>query len=289
MKRSLILVTLTLFAVSLCAQDLIITSENDSISCKIGKVGKDYIYFTFWQGWEAKNTLLPVSQVKQYRYGYTQAYKAAYLKGKSFPHFRAAVNGGWSRRPFKLSSDIPDDFKSYASSLKSGLHYSVDASCFFTEYLGVGLKYHSFRARNELDNIYVKYEDGSTQSGAMSDDITIRFIGPVFSVRLLDRNKKNAFLTNFGLGYVDYKDNAVLISSDFTLSGYTTGWVLDVGYDVGISKNMALGFQLSYTRGILTRLHRSEGGQASTVDLRKDGELEGLSHISLSVGLRFNR
>ncbi len=47
MKKIFIFALLAVIANSIVAQDLIITSEGDSINCKITKVKNDFVYFTF--------------------------------------------------------------------------------------------------------------------------------------------------------------------------------------------------------------------------------------------------
>jgi len=290
LKYIFIFISISLLTISVKAQDLIVTSEGDSLNCKITKVKTDNIYFTFKHKDEIRNTLLPLNQVKYHQFNYfqtseVQANKIIY--NEIYPHFRAAVTGGWSYRVAKLADNIPSDFEKYMKDLKSGYHYGLDLSYYFSEQVGFGFKYYNYHSKNEITNVYVTLPNGSTQIGNMSDDISINFIGPFFSTRLLNANKKNSFLINLGLGYVGYKDNAVLIS-DFLIKGSTIGLCWDIGYDIGLSENFALGFQFSYIIGTLTRYELSDGASTQTVKLDKEN-YESLSRIDLSIGLRFNK
>jgi len=88
-------------------QDLIVTTEGDSINCKITKAEPDYIYFTFKHKGEMRNTLLSVAQVKTYTYNYysnSEVPSESSVTNFPYPRFRAAINGGWSYRTAKITS-----------------------------------------------------------------------------------------------------------------------------------------------------------------------------------------
>jgi len=283
-------IVVILFSFSIQAQDLIITYEGDSLNCKITKIKSENIYFTFNHKGEIRSTLLSLEQVKNYQYKYYQTSEVPTEKitdHQIYPHFRAALTGGWSYRVAPISSGMSPYLEKYMKDLKSGYHYGVDLSYYFSEQLGFGLKGYNYRSKNELNNVSVTMSDGSTQYGTLSDNISISFIGPFFSTRLLDGKKRNSLLLNFGIGYMGYLDKAVLIS-DFTMKGSTVGLSWDIGYDIGLSKNIAIGFQLSYMIGTLTQYKLSDGINTETIRLQQ-GNYEGLSRIDVSIGLRFNK
>lgn len=280
--------SMLLFSFSAQSQDLIVTSQGDSLNCKITKVKTEHIYFTFRHKEEIRNTLLPVAQIAYYQFGFYQTPEVPLhqaVGNEIYPHFRVAISGGWSYRIGKVSESVPSDFEQYIRDLKSGYHYGLDLSYYFSEQLGVGLKYNKYKSKNSADHIYVDQPDGTTQLGKMSDDISIHFIGPMLSMRLMDADKKNSFLMNVGMGHMDYKDAAVLIS-DFTIKGSTLGLCWDFGYDIGISENLVMGCQLSLMIGTLYQYKVSDGRHTETVKLEEE-EYENLSRIDLSIGLRF--
>ncbi len=289
-KHILVIISFTIVSISIQAQDLIVTNEGDSLNCKITKIKTDNIYFMFKYKDEIKNTLLPLGLVKFHQYNYYQIPEVPADKvvgNEIYPHFRAAINGGWSYRVAKPADNIPSEFEQYMKDLKSGYHYGLDLSYYFSEQLGFGFKYYNYHSKTEINNVYVTLPNGSSQYGKMSDDISINFIGPFFSTRLLGDNKKNSLLLNYGIGYIGYTDKAVLIS-DFTMRGSTFGFCWDIGYDIGLSKNFALGFQLSFMISTLTQYDLSDGVKTKTIKLEKDN-FESLSRIDLSIGLRFTK
>jgi hypothetical protein len=259
------------------AQDLIVTHKGDSLNCKITKIKGGNVYFTFKHKEEVRNTLLPQSQVNYYQYGYYPVPEVSAREvyhNAIYPHYRIAVDGGWSYRTVPLAEGAP-------SALKSGFHYGLDLSYFFTEYLGAGFRYNDFLSKAEII---------SPGSGKSKDNISIRFIGPYFSTRFLNSSKTNALFLNLGIGYTGYKDQAQVIAGGdkITLTGNTAGISYDIGYDIGVSKDLAIGFQLSLYTGILSQFKSTKGNHTETIVLEK-GQYEGLSRIAVSVGLRFNK
>lgn len=287
--KTITLVFIIFFSYTIHAQDLIVTKENDSLNCKITKIKTDNIYFTFMHKDEIRSTLLPLSEVKYHQnnfYKTSVVPKDKVVNIQKYNHFRIAVNGGWSYRVAKLSGNISAELEQYVKELKSGYNLGIDLTYFISEPLGIGFKYNNFKSKNEIDDIYITFPDGFTEYGNMSDNISINFIGPFFSTRLLNANKKNAFLLNFGIGYMGYKNDAILIS-DYTLKGSTLGVSWDIGYDIGLTENLAMGFQFSFLIGTLTEYELSDGLNTETIKLNKDN-YESLSRIDLSLGLRYN-
>lgn len=290
MRKLLFLAVLTFVSNSIFSQDLIVTNEGDSINCKITKVKKDNIYFTFKHKDEIRSTLLPMTSVKVHQSDYYQISEVPEEKVmgyENYQHFRFAVNGGYSYQTAKVSEIVPSDFKDYVKGLKSGYHFGGDLTYYFTEPLGFGIKYYQFKSSNSLANIYLEDSDGNRTYGKMSDDLTISFIGPTFSTRLLNHNKNNALLMNLSLGYMGYLNDKVIIDK-YKMTGNTMGLSVDVGYDIGLSEYLSLGFQISFLTGTLFQYEWNNGTMTETVKLEK-GEYESLNRIDFSVGLRFNR
>lgn len=266
---------------SVQAQDLIVTAQGDSLNSKITKVEPEYLYFSINKDGGVLNTLLPMAQVSYYKYNFysTPALPVdAKVDGpKDFPRLRLAINGGWSYRLAKVAGNLSSTQQDYIKGLKSGYSYGAELAYYWSKKAGIGAKYDVFRSRNEL-------EDVSGQVVVLSDDVAISFIGPYYSSRFLTANKKNSFLMNVGLGYVGYNDKA-FFGSDYELTGGTAGLLVDLGYDIGLSKSFALGFQLSFIGGTLTQYMIDDGFKTTTIELDED-EYEGLARINLSVGLR---
>jgi len=294
MRQVLLLFFIILAAASfnnMVAQDLIVTNEGDSINCKITKVKTDYVYFTFKHEEEIRSTLLPMSNVKTHQFDYYQTSEVPKNKVVGYENYsrlRLSINGGLSYMPARIPETIPPDFEEYVRKLKSGYHFGIDANYYLSENMGVGFKYFIFKTKNNIDNIWVEDIDGYRRYGKMSDDITISFFGPTFSLRLLNSAKTNAFLFGISIGYIEYMNDFVVIDN-FEMTGSTIGFVYEIGYDIGLSENLSLGFQLSSITGNIFQYKLSDGVNTETVKLDgKDDKLISASHIDFSIGLRFN-
>ncbi|MCK4661441.1 MAG: hypothetical protein KAT68_01140 [Bacteroidales bacterium] len=290
MRTILILFVFTFFLLSVFSQDLIVTNEGDSINCKITKVKKDYIYFTFKHKEEIRGTLLFLSNVKIYQFDYFQhseVPKEKVVGYENYQHFRFAFNGGYSYQTAKISESVPSDFKDYVKGLKSGYHFGGDLTYYFKETMGIGFKYFLFKTSNSMYNIFVEDTNGNRKYGKMSDDLTISFIGPTFSTRLLGGNNRNTFLMNFSLGHMGYSNDKIIVDS-YKMSGNTMGLAIELGYDIEISENLFLGFQISVISGTLFEYKWNDGTKTETIEL-ENGEYESLNRIDFSIGLRFSK
>lgn len=288
MKKYFFLLCIVLSFGKVHAQDLLITGEGDTLNCKISKIEKGNIYFTFRYKGEIRNTLLPSYQVKKYQYNYfpkAEVPAEKVIVKQPYQHFRLAVNAGWSYRMATLSGNIPSQFMQYVEKLKSGYHFGIDAGYFVSEPIALGAKFNLFHTSNQMDNISVTQQNGTQLNGMMKDDITITFLGPSLYTRLMSNNKKGAFVSGLSIGYLSYTDNATVIY-DFSIKGNTIGFVADIGYDFSLSPSLILGLLFSYSSGSISSVEISDGVSSTTIQL-PNGQKESLSRIDLSVGLRF--
>ena len=202
------------------------------------------------------------------------------------PHFRLAINGGYSRRIAKTSDQIPAQFKDYISELKNGYHLGAEAAYFFNNKWSVGLKYNLFKAANSITGVTGTDVYGNARTGTISDDMQINFIGVNTSSRHISKNGKHHFLLGIGLGYMGYTNDAFLFDK-IKITGQTFGATLDGGYDFRLAKNLFIGTQLSFVGGTLNSLDYDFGSSKTTVKL-EENDRENLTRLDLSVGLRLN-
>lgn len=273
------------------SQDLIVTEKGDSINCKITKIKPDYIHFTFKYENEIRNTLLPAGQIKFYQQNFyaTPEVPIDKIKGTEgdYQKIRFGIYGGWSYRTAKVNKNVPSQLQQYIKDLKAGYHLGGDFNYFFSENIGLGLKYSIYRASNELNNVYIVDGSGQGRTGKVKDEITIHYFGPTISTAFSSSNKKCRFISNFSLGYLTYKDKVIIID-DFVLTSKTLGMLLDFGIDVPINRNSSISFIFSYTMGTLTHYDYQSNGITSTIKLDKES-YENISRIDLSIGLRLSK
>jgi hypothetical protein len=276
-------------SVPVYSQDLIVTYTGDSINCKISAVKEDMVFFAYKFNDDVRNTLIPISQVNYYQYKFYQSdflqqYK--FIRKENYSHLKMEVYGGWSYWISRLNSDIPPIYSKYKKNLRTGYHFGGEITYYITEPLGFGIKYTDFKTRNKLDSIVISNSDGSKISSRLEDNVSVTFLGVFLSTRWANRNKRNYFLLNMGIGYLGYYDNKVFNDS-YSIRGNTAGTSFDFAYELGIYRDLGLTFKISYTGGFISSYTMNDGISVKKVKL-DDNSHESMRRIDLSIGIRFN-
>jgi hypothetical protein len=287
MKRTCGLFFLIVMAQTVLSQDLIVTQEDAQLNCKITKLSSKEILFIFIQDGVVKDSSLSRQSIKEYKFDRFAVNDTliAFVKkttNQNKYHYRVALNLGLGYLINLYPDDASDDLAAYYMNLKSGSQVSGDVTYYFSGGLGVGFKYGLFNTKNSA----LVFNQSQVQTGIMSDNLSITFIGPSVSTRFPTINGNNGLILDFSLGYMKYTDNVVLESS-YLEKGNTLGYSLGLGYDFSISKNMAIGIQLSMYTGRLTEYDKTNSlGTTTTIQLDKDSYKK-LERLDLSVGFRF--
>ena len=209
------------------------------------------------------------------------------LIGIKYSQFRLAIGGGFSYTLAKVPKGLEPTADDYLRSLKSGFHFRADANYFFNRQFGIGLKYSYFGSKGSVENIRFLDDQGNIIHLDISDEISNNFIGPTFLIRFLGPVNKNAFIVSISMGYMGYK-NYAYYGFPFTLNGSTLAMAIDLGYDIGISENLSLGFWATLYFGSLSKLTYDDGFSTETIELSEE-QRESVSRIDLSVILSFNK
>jgi len=182
---------------------------------------------------------------------------------------RIAVSIGLGLR-HQFLSDLP--YENEDSEVAFRFPIEVDIDYYFNDYLGCGITMSKFNVEGNI----------AYNGGPQTHKTSTIFIGPVFASRFFNHSKKNVFNMNFSIGYLNYKDRYF---SSFHNPGQmnlgTVGVLTAFGYDIGLNKNFAIGFQFSMLLGGITKkygeypFYNAYGRQS-------------LSRLNLTIGLRFN-
>ena len=215
----------------------------------------------------------------------TQYAYAQKTKQTDLPSFRITVNGGYSYRLGKVSSQYTGEAKDYMKKLKSGFNIGADAMYYFKERMGVGLKYSRFQATNSA---VIPVMTGSGQMRTtVGDNISINFFAATFGTRIFNAAETNAFYANVALGYLGFRDKGWVYLDKLLLTGGSLGIGWDIGYDFRITRRLSAGAQLSLISGQMTSFVKQDTNGSETITLT-DEQKENLSHLNLSAGLRLN-
>ncbi len=253
------------------AQDLLVIGS-DSLNCKITKEDKEYIYFTFKHKEDVRKTLIERSKVSSMQrnfYANPEVSKAeisnyTYTQQTYMPwRFGFSLGGG-----YRIASAVGSASSSYIDQLRLGFQFGADINYHFNNYWGLGAKFSTFIA--------------SASSYPNEDHTTTFYIGPVCNLRILSATKKNAFITEFSLGYLRYRDSGKYYSQEGLITANAFGVVLGIGYDIGLSKHVALGLNLSLLGGSFSDFYYNSEKQTLPNNQR-----ENLGRIDFTIGIRF--
>lgn len=267
MKKLLLLV----FALSLLpkgyAQDLLVTAKGDTVKCKILAQTDQQIFISALQPEGTKiSSYVSKDTIRTITPGYfvtgSSPEKITPLltapptnqreKIKRSPHgVRFALSGGYSHRLGKLVSGLNSNYK-------TGFVIGGDLAGFFNEYIGLGGFVN-----------YRQYHNGNVSSVVA---------GPKILSRFYNRTQNSAFILGVGLGYVSYQESV----SSIKATGGTFGTTLEIGYEIGLSKGVAVMINASATAGSLGTM--KVNGDKYDLDKR-----ESMSSLNLTVGLVFGR
>lgn len=288
MKKLILILCLLSSACAIHGQDLIVFTNGDSLNCKITKLESKYIYFTYLDSTEAKQTLSSMDKIVDYRKKYFENSLLPSNENdyKEYDRYRFAFNYGYSYRTAKTSNSVPQRFSEYMEELKSGYNYGGSAVIYLSEYFGMGIAYNSYRSDNIMEDALLPIDNGELVEGVLSDDISINTLGMVFSGRFYSHNKRNAFLVNATLGYTKMRNEGQYVNP-ILIEGANISSTLDVGYDFGITKELAIGVQVSYMASALAEytLSNRDGSNPQTIKLDIE-EYESLHRLDLNIGLR---
>jgi len=283
------IVTILLFfyCISGLSQDLIVTKQRDSISCKILKIKKETIYFVYKDSKDAySSTLLPMDKVDQYKYKYfdTKIPKEALPGYRDYKRVRISLNGGYSWDSIKLSNDIPDYLVDYYKNLQSGYHIGSNVIYYIHEKLGFGLNYNIMNTSNSMQNVTFINNDGSESVGTLADNISASFIGVISSLRFLNKSNTNGLIWNSSIGYLAFKNEQIRVS-DYSLKGNSFAVASEIGYDIGITEDISIGAQIGIISG---RIKKLEDNFGQRFELKKEERPQGAARLDFSIGIRYN-
>ncbi len=290
MKYFLILALGILLMPTARSQDLIVTKTNDSIHCKITKVTSDHIFFVFKKNNSYENTLIDRAEVASYQRGF---FKTTEIPKDSLPGFQAfprqliALNSGFSYDPGRQNAGHSPNFESYLDQLRSGFHLEASYIYYVDKSLGFGVLGNYFRSSGNEVNVSGTDELGNPITTDLSGTVNVYFIGPLVSLRFLNKSQKNALILNTTIGYISYEE-ATTYASEIVTTGKGLGLSSAVGYNIGLNKNISIGLQLGVTSTLFRRVEITNEGTTTEVRLPDNERLVSSARLDFSIGLRYH-
>lgn len=278
--------TLIFLSNKVLSQDLLVTTQGDSLNCKVYQVKGGFVYFALDHEGRGINTLMPAQQAQIIKYDFFPdmvSYSVNLAEMMGYAKYRTAINLGYSRSLTTLKN-IPFQLQEFAAGLQRGFNLGIDFAGFFSEELGLGVKYSLFNTSNSMSSISAILPDGTNFSGGYSNDVNVHYVGPTFNIRALSSNKRGGLYAQAGAGYLRYTNKEMFRgpkSFIYPNSGNTIGLNLALSYDAILSDNFAIGFQVSFLAGGLKNVDIKMGNTTQTVRHEV-----GLSRLDFTIGFR---
>lgn len=232
-------------------------------------------------------------------------YEKFHIIGELPPTLRIAVHGGAGYRLIQLdgaavsggsnTDEIPMDNPGstggirpeeleHNRKMKLGYSYGAEATFYFDYYAGIGIKYSNLHSSGK--DVITTTTNYVKSDFVLDEQTDISFIGPFFSLRLLDKDYKQSLILNLGAGRVNFKDKELRSGIYTKTIGGNLGGMADINYDYAINKKFAIGANVSYIYGYISRatVFDADGNEF----IQDDGTRVGLQHVSANIGLRIN-
>ena len=271
------------------AQDLIVSQNGDSIHCKITKVKSDFIYFLFKNKGRYESTVIATSKVLNYKRDHRPGYKIPKdsLPGyENFPRHVIGINTGLSYDPIRFregQSIGPDDF---VNDLRNGFHFEANYSFYYQKGFGAGLRINYYETNASQNEVAGTNGAGNPISATLSNAISVFYIGPSSSIRVLNNNGKNAFLISSSIGYMSYNEDYTYVEQrTTTVDG--VGISVSLGYDFSLNRNLSLGIQIASNALMSKKIEINNGSGTLKRRLGDDERLFGGARLDFSLGLRY--
>ncbi|HCY43225.1 MAG TPA: hypothetical protein DHV48_18130 [Prolixibacteraceae bacterium] len=296
--KAILTITFISVAVFVKAQDRIITSQNDTINCKISKVNSSNIFFTIKTGnvltkgkierekvlnYYSDNTTVEndsgfyLPESSRWRLGLTGGFN--YLTASSSKAETAMIQQGISK----------ENAESYYDNLKPGIGAGADLHYMITKMYGIGLVYKFYQNNSKIESFFNPNDGLNLMFGQMSEKIYVNYAGVSFySEQFLKANPRLKLSSYYSMGMAFYRDEAVIVNSPFLLTGKAFATNLDLGLEYFVFPRISAGINVSYFLSSLKKITLNDGNSTITKKLEKE-EFENISRLDLSFGIRFYR
>ena len=226
-KKSLTFLLTFLFVNVVNAQDKIVTTQGDTILCRIVSISEALINYEQRDGEAIVGRFIPIDRVLEYSRNASGVYqnlpkntveKTVETKSIPYKRWRAGLQfGGAHLLVSTTDSEIMrrmgysyEQAADYAKQYKNGIQFSADMHVMCDEHAGLGLKYQFFHTSAKTNNIllqtyiyddYYGYRIPAYVDFSLKEDLYINYIG--FSIFLHQRfgnRQRFALSGQFSLG-----------------------------------------------------------------------------------------
>jgi len=213
------------------AQDVIVTIQNDSISCLITETADMFIYYRTSSTKRGATDIISRKQVKEVIRGIHPPDPEISKKDSPLfeERFRFGFKGGYSQ--LVATADLDDgEFDDYYTERNGGFWYAADAVYMFEENFGAGVTICFSRYSNSV----MIRDLNSGLTGRLADDMTVRYFGINFVTDLTSNRSRSGVMLSGGLGVTHFTNDFELFYP-FKIRGFDFGMHLNCAYRLSVS------------------------------------------------------
>lgn len=302
---------------ALAAQDIIVTTEMDTIHCTITLVRDDRIHYVSEGQGAKRNASIDKEEVYGYHqhgylpvildksparervhddyavpgdgefYGYESDYAAQQRRRRSVVDAtRLAFNAGWTWRTAPISEDLAAEWQAHYKGLVAGYQFGGDASVFVNESFGIAAAFGTARWEHQSLAIPFPLDTGGTVDLAVRDRITMGHFSAMVVWRHMSYDGRLRLYSRVGAGYSWFRDEQAIDILSLVIRSSTINFNGGLGAEVRIAPGVAIGADLEMIFGVFNDFTVEQGAYSFTYK-SKQNEGEAAHRFNLSFGPRF--
>jgi len=249
MRKLIISLLISMATFSAFAQDIIVTSSGDSISCKITRIDSISVEYQVVKNRIMEKNTLPRKYVADFKIAEENQSVAnaanAMLSAPQISRFRWSFSSGYANR---LGKDV--ESSGYAQldrlykNLRNCFSWETEIQYYFNEGNGIALNISGVCSESSDRNVDVPDYGQASQCKVKQQII---YIGPAWATRY--ETDHFLFSGSLSLGPLFYAES--LIPDNYTVKMTTValGMNCGVGGEYKLSSNWAIGLKIGYTEG----------------------------------------
>ena len=235
-------------ALSVSAQDIIVTVNRDTIPCHIIKMDSISVeYQVVKNGIREKNTL-PRRYVADFRIAEKNQDGAnpanVMLPVQSFSRFRLALALGYANRLGEDVSSGNAQFDRLYNKIDNCFSWGAEIQYYFNSGNGIALNVHGVYSSASARNLYVP-EYGQASQCRVAQQII--FVGPAWATRF--ETDQFLFSGSISLGPIFYAESLMPDRYQAKVTTVSFGMNCGIGGEYKLSPDWAMGLKVGYTMG----------------------------------------
>jgi len=193
-------------------------------------------------------------------------------KNTTIPNLKVSAQVGYGYRFANSLYTAESAMYKHLKKLKNSLSFGADFSYYFTNNIGIGIKYNSISSHVVTNDLRYTFSNGNKENAKqVSEYIETHFVGAFLATQFFLVPNKHSIFANVGAGFIRYKNNIMLNSREVSNIDNSAAFFGEIGYDFFITKSFAIGLQIS------TLIELTNGLS----------DPESMSHIDFSLGFKF--